>query len=43
MDLARAYIDMGDGDGARSVLEKVIQEGSNSEVQEANELLEKID
>ncbi len=34
---------MGDGDGARSVLEKVISEGTDSEVKEANELLEKID
>jgi len=42
LDLARAYIDMGDGDGARSVLEEVIKKGSESEIQEANELLEKI-
>jgi len=43
LDLARAYIDMGDSDGARNVLEEVIQEGSDSEIQEANELLAKID
>ena len=43
LDLARAYIDMGDGDGARSVLEGVLQDGSESERQEANQLLEKID
>jgi pilus assembly protein FimV len=42
LDLARAYIDMGDGDGARDVLEKVIKVGSHSEVQEASELLDKI-
>ena len=43
LDLARAYIDMGDGDGARSVLKEVLKDGSDSEVQEANELLERID
>lgn len=42
LELARAYIDMGDSDGARNVLQEVLQEGSDSEVQEANELLEKI-
>ncbi|XOV88374.1 MAG: FimV/HubP family polar landmark protein [Pseudomonadota bacterium] len=43
LDLARAYIDMGDSDGARSVLQEVLKEGSDTEIQEANELLEKID
>ena len=42
LELARAYIDMGDSDGARNVLQEVLQDGSDSEVQEANELLEKI-
>ncbi|MEX0942778.1 MAG: FimV/HubP family polar landmark protein [Pseudomonadales bacterium] len=42
LDLARAYIDMGDNDGAKNVLEEVIKEGSATEVQEANELLGKI-
>ena len=43
LDLARAYIDMGDNDGARTVLQEVIEEGSDNEIQEANELLAKID
>ncbi len=42
LDLARAYIDMGDSDGARKVLEEVVNEGDDSEVQQANELLEQI-
>ena len=28
LDLARAYMDMGDPDGARSILNEVLQEGS---------------
>ena len=43
LDLARAYIDMGDADSARSVLQQVLAEGSEAEIQEAGELLEKID
>jgi len=43
LDLARAYIDMGDSDGAKSVLKEVLSDGTEAEVLEANELLEKID
>ncbi len=39
LDLARAYIDMGDPDGARSILEEVLQEGSNTQKQEAERLM----
>ena len=42
LDLARAYMDMGDPDGARSILEEVMQEGNQSQKQEANRLLESI-
>jgi len=42
LDLARAYMDMGDPDGARSILEEVLQEGNESQKQEANRLLESI-
>jgi pilus assembly protein FimV len=42
LDLARAYMDMGDPDGARSILEEVLQEGSPNQKQEANRLLESI-
>jgi pilus assembly protein FimV len=42
LDLARAYMDMGDEDGARQILEEVEAEG-NEEVQaEARALLERI-
>jgi pilus assembly protein FimV len=39
LDLARAYIDMGDADSARSILEEVVQEGSTSQRDDANHLL----
>lgn len=42
LDLARAYIEMGDNDGAKSLLEEVIGEGDEQQVSEANELLGKI-
>ena len=42
LDLARAYIDMGDSNGARGLLEEVLKVGTEAEILEANELLEKI-
>lgn len=39
LDLARAYIDMGDPDGARGMLEEVISEGSEQQRGEAQRLL----
>lgn len=39
LDLARAYIDMGDPEGARAILEEVVNEGNEHQVQEANGLL----
>ena len=42
LDLARAYMDMGDPDGARSILEEVVQEGNPNQKQEAQRLLESI-
>jgi len=42
LDLARAYVDMGDPDGARSILQEVLKEGSNSQRQEARRLLESL-
>jgi pilus assembly protein FimV len=42
LDLARAYIDMGDPDGAKSILEEVIGEGSSQQKQEAQELLKHV-
>ncbi|MEM8660029.1 MAG: FimV/HubP family polar landmark protein, partial [Pseudomonadota bacterium] len=42
LDLARAYIDMGDEDGARQILEEVAAEGSDELKVEAKALLERI-
>ncbi|MEW8664728.1 MAG: FimV/HubP family polar landmark protein [Candidatus Thiodiazotropha sp.] len=39
LDLARAYIDMGDIEGAKSILEEVSSEGSDTQQKEAQELL----
>jgi pilus assembly protein FimV len=39
LDLARAYIDMGDAESARSILEEVVQEGSSAQRDDANNLL----
>ncbi|GAB1259736.1 FimV/HubP family polar landmark protein [Aurantivibrio plasticivorans] len=39
LDLARAYIDMGDKDGARDILEEVSSEGNDEQKSEAQELL----
>ncbi len=39
LDLARAYIDMGDIEGAKSILEEVSSEGSEDQQKEAEELL----
>ena len=42
LDLARAYMDMGDPDGARSILKEVLHEGSMSQKQEAQRLMESL-
>jgi pilus assembly protein FimV len=42
LDLARAYMDMGDPDGARSILEEVLEEGDAAHRQEARSLLESL-
>jgi len=42
LDLARAYMDMGDPDGARSILKEVMDEGNPGQKQEAQRLLESI-
>jgi len=40
LDLARAYIDMGDPEGARSILEEVLDEGDPSQRREAQSLID---
>lgn len=42
LDLARAYFEMGDHDGAREILEEVQKEGSEEQVKDATELLSKL-
>ena len=42
LDLARAYMDMGDEEGARTILDEVIEAGSDTQKQEAQALLETI-
>lgn len=42
LDLARAYLDMGDEDGARQILEEVIADGSGPLREEAKGLLEQL-
>ncbi len=43
LELARAYIDIGDHDGARSMLEEVLIEGNATQQEAAFELLDKLD
>ncbi|MEM9300856.1 MAG: FimV/HubP family polar landmark protein, partial [Pseudomonadota bacterium] len=40
LDLARAYIEMGDPDGARGMLEEVLAEGSDEQKSEAQQLMD---
>jgi pilus assembly protein FimV len=42
LDLARAYVDMGDPDGARSILEEVLDEGDEGQKQQAQRLMESL-
>jgi len=42
LDLAKAYIDMGDQDGARSILDEVVDEGDDNQRQEAEQLKQQI-
>jgi pilus assembly protein FimV len=39
LDLARAYLDMGDAEGARSMLDEVLAEGNQAQKEEASKLL----
>ena len=43
LDLARAYIDMGDIDGAKDILLEVTKEGSDAQQAEAKELIDSLD
>jgi pilus assembly protein FimV len=42
LDLARAYIEMGDSDGARDILDEVVVEGDSGQKTEAREMLSRL-
>jgi pilus assembly protein FimV len=42
LDLARAYVDMGDYDGAREILNEVVDEGSEIQCDEARQILDRL-
>ena len=42
LDLARAYIDMGDQDGARDILDEVVKDGDDTQRLEAQDLLSRL-
>lgn len=42
LDLARAYIDMGDTEGAKNILREVLEEGDREQTQEAKKLMQKL-
>jgi pilus assembly protein FimV len=42
LDLARAYLDMEDPEGARSILQEVLEEGNEEQKNEAESLISKI-
>ncbi|MBQ0778882.1 MAG: hypothetical protein KBT84_14955, partial [Pseudomonas sp.] len=43
LDLARAYIDMGDQEGARDILGEVLEEGNDQQKQDARDMMEQLD
>ncbi|MDH3972556.1 MAG: hypothetical protein OEU63_10295, partial [Gammaproteobacteria bacterium] len=42
LDLARAYMDMGDPEGARSILDEVLGEGNGDQKREAEEIISQL-
>lgn len=42
LDLARAYMDMGDKEGAKEILQEVVAEGDDQQKQDAEELVERM-
>jgi len=42
LDLAKAYIDMGDPDGARAILDEVLTEGTDTQKDEAKALIDQL-
>jgi pilus assembly protein FimV len=42
LEVARAYVDMGDDDGAREILDEVVRDGDDDQKKDAEELLSKL-
>ena len=42
LDLARAYIDMGDHQGARDILDEVVKDGDQRQREEAEDMLSRL-
>ncbi|MEO0437204.1 MAG: FimV/HubP family polar landmark protein [Pseudomonadota bacterium] len=42
LDLARAYLDMGDSQGAKAILEEVVERGNEEQIEEAQELIDRL-
>ena len=42
LDLARAYLDMGDHEGTKGILEEVLTDGDDEQKSEASELMAKL-
>ena len=42
LDLARAYLDMGDHEGTKDILEEVLADGDDEQKHEASELMAKL-
>ncbi|MGH8311746.1 MAG: FimV/HubP family polar landmark protein [Gammaproteobacteria bacterium] len=42
LDLARAYIDMGDSEGAKNILNEVLEEGDSQQKREAQKLMQQL-
>ncbi|MGV2837430.1 FimV/HubP family polar landmark protein, partial [Pseudomonas shirazensis] len=42
LDLARAYIDMGDHQGARDILDEVVKDGDDTQRSEAEDMLSRL-
>jgi len=42
LDLAKAYVELGDGDSAKSILEEIIADGNADQQQQARELLNQV-
>lgn len=42
LDLARAYVDMGDEEGARVILDDVLEKGNEDQIAEANKMIDRM-